>query len=218
MQIQSIVESLQYTLRMTEDLINELSAILDNNFIDEIGITLDPLLPPIFHVDSKLGIAKSVLKPVFTYAIEQLYRLRSMIVSEEGQRTIIPQMYTNLLNVSRVVLIIKGDFPIAYDVRKGLIGGGHLITKKELEFTALLFTRHPKCPSGWQHRRWCLTHRTARSEIVNLKPAEVETERELCRVMAEAHPKNYYAWVHRLWLLQFSSRYQVRCVNQSLYM
>eukprot|EP01032_Pedospumella_encystans_P002036 gene2036-2383_t len=38
---------------------------------------------------------------------------------------------------------------------------------------------------------------------------EVETERELTRVMAEKHPKNYYAWMHRLWVLQYMSKYQL---------
>ena len=37
----------------------------------------------------------------------------------------------------------------------------------------------------------------------------VETEKELCKNMAEKYPKNYYAWMHRLWLLPQMNQYQV---------
>lgn len=191
-----------------ECLLRELSDVLDHNDIDEIGITLDATLPPIFRVDTKLGLAKSILKPLFTYALETMYTLRAMHDKPLDQTS---ALCSNMLvNVTRTVLIIKGDHPIAYDLRKTLIKDGYYTIQKELAFTALLFTRHPKCPSGWQHRRWCLSLKSrVRHDPVRLLAAEVETERELCRAMAEAHPKNYYAWVHRLWLIQYFSKFQV---------
>lgn len=190
-------------------LFSELNSYIDNNVIDEIGVTLDPTLPPIFLVDTKLGIAKSVLKSVFFYAMGQMNTLRSLLYNanqSDGHYA----MWSSLLNATRIVLIVKGDHPSAYDMRKRMICMWQLPVQKELSFTSLLFTRHPKCPSGWQHRRWCLSRNSyLRNETVQLLPAAVETERELCRSMAEAHPKNYYAWVHRLWLLPFLSKYQV---------
>lgn len=182
--------------------VTELDRILDNNFVDEVGITLDTSLPPIFYVDGKLGIAKTVLKPLFKFALQSVYKFKfsTRITASE-------HVSKHALSITRLVLLIKGDFPIAFDIRKQLVEVGALPVRDEIAFTSLLYSRHPKCPSGWHHRRWCLL-RTARTDN-KLSAAEVETERELTRVMAEKHPKNYYAWMHRLWVVQFMSKYQL---------
>lgn len=182
--------------------VTELDSILDNNYIDEVGITLDASLPPIFYIDGKLGIAKTVLKPLFKFALQSVYKFKfSTRVStcEHASK--------HALSITRLVLLIKGDFPIAFDIRKQLIEVGALPIRDEIAFTSLLYTRHPKCPSGWHHRRWCLLRSTRVDS--KLSAMEVETERELTRVMAEKHPKNYYAWMHRLWVVQYMSKYQL---------
>ena len=192
------------TNNMAKDHLAQLDFILNNHFIDEVGITLDTNLPPIFYTEGKLGLAKTILKPLFQYALESLYELK--LHSEACVDDV--SISAHAISITRVVLLIKGDFPIAYDLRKRLILMGVLTTKDEISFTSLLYTRHPKCPSGWQHRRWCLQlGKPPNSNSLSL--AEVETERELCKSMAEKHPKNYYAWVHRLWVLKYMSMYQL---------
>lgn len=180
----------------------ELDAILDNNIVDEVGITLDTSLPPIFYMDGNLGIAKTVLKPLFKFALQSVYKFKF-----STRVTTCEHESKHALSITRLVLLIKGDFPIAFDIRKQLIEVGALPIRDEIAFTSLLYTRHPKCPSGWHHRRWCLL-RSTRTDL-KLTAMEVETERELTRVMAEKHPKNYYAWMHRLWVLQYMSKYQL---------
>ena len=180
----------------------ELDAILDNNIVDEVGITLDTSLPPIFYIDGKLGIAKTVLKPLFKFALQSVYKFKF-----STRVTACEHVSKHALSITRLVLLIKGDFPIAFDIRKQLIEVGALPIRDEIAFTSLLYTRHPKCPSGWHHRRWCLL-RSTRTDL-KLTAMEVETERELTRVMAEKHSKNYYAWMHRLWVLQYMSKYQL---------
>jgi len=181
--------------------LDQLDSVLDSNAIDEVGITLDASLPPIYYTDGKLGVAKTILKPLFKHALESIYRIK---LSENS----VSDVCKEALSISRVVLLIKGDFPIAFDMRKRLIEMDILSIKEEITFTSLLYTRHPKCPSGWHHRRWCLM-RNKRSSDTILSAAEIETERELCRQMAEKHPKNYYAWMHRLWVMKYMSRFQL---------
>lgn len=179
----------------------QLDSILDTYAIDEVGITLDASLPPIFYTEGKLGIAKTILKPLFKHALESIYRIK---LSESSGSDACKEA----LSISRVVLLIKGDFPIAFDMRKNLLQMNILSIVDEITFTSLLYTRHPKCPSGWHHRRWCLM-RNKRSTDAILSGGEIETERELCRLMAEKHPKNYYAWMHRLWVMKYMSRFQL---------
>ena len=181
--------------------LDELNSALDCGNIDEVGITLDPSLPLVVQVENKLGLAKSFLKPMFKYALSELYLLRKEIHNYSYKE--------ELKNISRAVLLVKGDFPVAYDVRKTLISTGAIEVKLEIPLTAVIFTLHPKCPSGWQHRRWCYNYKHKPDSVI-LNCSEIETEKELCREMAEKHPKNYYAWVHRLWLLKHMTHFQVR--------
>ena len=198
-----------------EECTHEIDAIVDNNEIDEIGLTLDPSLPSLILVESKLGIAKRIVKPLFKYGLEQFYSLTNRETIEYCSENYVQQ----LASCTRTILLIKGDFPVAFNSRKLLLERQCICIRKEIQFTAMLFTLHGKCPSGWQHRRWCLLRRRFESArtghapnehaISHLSASEVETERELCREMAEKHPKNYYAWVHRLWLLQYMTPHQV---------
>ena len=99
--------------------------------------------------------------------------------------------------------------PIAFNIRKRLVIHERLDVSTELRFLKMLFTKHPKSPSSWDHRRWCLrislrqSHTESCQSAMALDSAAMLEERELCRHMADIYPKNYYAWVHRLWLLQF---------------
>lgn len=171
----------------------------------EIGITLDDSLPPVVFVEGNLGIRKDCLKPLFLYALTKLYTLK-LQYDPDGK---CPKYIGEVLSISRIVLIVKGDFPVAYEMRKKLIQRGLCNVSIEIPLTSLIFTRHPKCPSGWQHRRWCIAHRKSEGLLNGLSCSEIESERELCKDMAEKHPKNYYAWVHRLWLIQFMQPVQV---------
>jgi protein prenyltransferase alpha subunit repeat containing protein 1 len=94
-----------------------------------------------------------------------------------------------------------------------------------------LFSRHPKSPSAWQHVRWCYIQRLSLRDDSSeagkystwdrrgnyILPAELETEREICRRSAERYPKNYYAWMHRLWLLSQMNCMQVTRAHFNLY-
>lgn len=95
-----------------------------------------------------------------------------------------------LLSLTRAVLVVRGDMPSALNARKMAIrmplwtflmnydrvhpsfGGKEsirpnrhsaclVLLEQELSLLDALFTLHPKSPSAWHHRRWCLSFREA---------------------------------------------------------
>ena len=181
--------------------------------IDEIGIIMSPPPPNLVLIDHKLGLSFKILKPLFEFAINELYTvIRSAKMSKEMLSDPNPIVSEKVLRLTRAILLVRADMPMLYNLRKSIILAGsttHSIDA-ELNFLGVLFTKHPKSPSSWQHRRWCLSTRwsyahceNSNSLQVKLSSGELEVELALCSAMSESYPKNYYSWLHRLWLLQF---------------
>ena len=179
--------------------------------IDEIGIIMIPPPPNLVLVDHKLGLSFKILKPLFEFAICEFYAImRSAKMSEEMLLSSI--IAEKVLRLTRATLLVKADMPMLYNLRKTIILAGlttHNINA-ELNFLKVLFTKHPKSPSSWQHRRWCLTTRWSNTQTKDLSLSDVpfsssdmDVELSLCSAMSESYPKNYYSWLHRLWLLQY---------------
>ena len=201
----------------------EILADIDEAFdsdplIDEIGIMMIPPPPNIVLVDHKLGLSFKILKPLFEFAICEFYAImRSAKMSEEMLLSSI--IAEKVLRLTRATLLVKADMPMLYNVRKTIILAGlttHNIDA-ELNFLKVLFTKHPKSPSSWQHRRWCLITRWSNARTIDLSSLEVQlsssdmdVELSLCSAMSESYPKNYYSWLHRLWLLQYMQFAQLK--------
>lgn len=190
--------------------LQQIDDVFEASAIDEVGVVVaTPESPCVVHVNEKLGIAHSVIKPMFKYVIGQLGRLNATI----GDDPLLLVSHSKaVLSVTRMLLLIKGDFPLAYKLRKQLIEANLLTISSEIDSTVLVFGRTPKTPSGWSHRRWCLSLNAKRKGRQQLSAPEIESERELCRRFAESSPKNYYCWMHRLWLLDHMNDTQV-CTN-----
>lgn len=75
----------------------------------------------------------------------------------------------------------------------------------EITFLNVLFTRHPKSPSAWQYRRFCLLQLFHNTEQLSKSKTTLISEFSICSKFADVYPKNYYAWIHRLWLLDMLS-------------
>jgi protein prenyltransferase alpha subunit repeat containing protein 1 len=190
----------------TSGLLMQIDRLFEKYTVDEIGLTTDINLPPIVFIENRIGISVVVLKPLYKHFTELFYRLVSLIASAHMS---ISSVAPELNSFTRGILLVKGDFPMAYNYRKKLIELELIQVEDEIALTKVIFSRTPKSPSGWQHRRWCLQFRQRRSGRRRLLLAEIETEKELCRVMGEMHAKNYYSWTHRLWLLQLMNEEQV---------
>lgn len=146
-----------------------------------------------------------ILKPIFKYASEQFYvSINRVRVDPRSNLDAYHRQCAQALGLSIGILLVKGDVPQVYNFRKEMIQEGELTCQKELQFLEMLFTKHPKSPSAWQHRRWCLMRL-----LVVGTPLCIEREQKLCSRMAEKYPKNYYAWSHRLWLLSYMSKHEV---------
>lgn len=144
----------------------------------------------------------TILKPMFAYAVPELYRLRSML--DEDMDVEIVQ---NIRMVSLAALLVKGDFPPALDIRKMLILKDALSVEDEIRLTGVIFSKHPKSPSCWYHRKWCILHRS-KFQCVNVESI-ITQECELCSRMCDVYPRNYYAWNHRLWIVGYMNETKV---------
>ena len=203
---------------MAEILADIDEAFDSNPLIDEIGIIMIPPPPNLVLVDHKLGLSFKILKPLFEFAICEFYAImRSAKMSEEMLLSSI--IAEKVLRLTRATLLVKADMPMLYNLRKKIILAGlttHNIDA-ELNFLKVLFTKHPKSPSSWQHRRWCLITRwsntlTKNSNLseVQLSSSDMDVELSLCSAMSESYPKNYYSWLHRLLLLQYMQFAQLK--------
>lgn len=201
---------------------------IDNAFamdptINELGIMMTSPPPNIDIVDHKMGLSCKILKPLFSYTIKDFHLILKDIkygTKSLGDNTVIH----DIMRLTRAILIIKGDMPMAYNLRKQilLLSNNKVIDIDiELFFLSFLFTNHPKSPSSWEHRRWCLLQKCINSNktIIDLSPGIFTTnstdlkdfsmvidsnnELLLCSNMSEKYPKNYYSWMHRLWLLKY---------------
>lgn len=194
------------------DIYQELIAVIDSDVdIDEVGIIMGAPPPSVVVVEHKLGLSMGILKPVFLYAFAEFMSLLPSIPSALSE-PLDEALGRRGLNLTKVILLVKGDIGLAINFRKDMIARGLLSCEDEIKFLRMLFSKHPKSPGGWQHRRFCLQRMMAEGIAL-----DVEREQEICRAMAELYPKNYYAWSHRLWLLSMMSKPQVQSTHATLF-
>lgn len=136
------------------ELVEEINrAFEDDPEIDELGMVLSSD-ESIVLVEHKLGISMAVLKPLFIYSITELQKHRSVLLKPIDLIT--PDEAKLICNLSRAILLVKGDFPPALNARKVMIENCTLSASREVQFLNVIFSKHPKSPSAWHHRRWCL--------------------------------------------------------------
>lgn len=193
-----------------EKLVQEILGYLDAHVVKEIDFMPVSQPPYVVLESSTLGIAMTQLKSVYAYVYRQLLCCIEGLQRKEAPSSGFEGLWTDLHKYSLVALTIKGDLLIAYTARKKLLAHHPHRLDKEFLLLQAVFSKHPKSPSGWEHRRWCYRQlRGDKSQSFSLSIAEIETERDLCQQMADKYPKNYYAWMHRLWLLPYMTAHQM---------
>lgn len=178
-----------------QEVIEAINKGFSSNAIKEIDFMFTNSTPYVICMENVLGLGMPILKPLYLYCYTELLK---KCLSKEITMTL-----------SRCLLLVKGDQIIAYNLRKTYLDGDISLINEEIQLLSVIFTKHPKSPAAWEHRRWCYRQKFQLTERHSLLPMELETEKELSRVMAEKYPKNYYAWLHRKWLLQFLTLDQV---------
>lgn len=180
------------------EILNELdAAFAADPMIDELGFMFGYEPSAIVLTEHKLGVSTKYLKPLFRYVSGRLRELLG-VKAQVGQNWFLLHA-EELVRLSRAALVVRADNPLALNLRKQLIESSTFLdAMAELHLLQLLFMVHPKSPSCWEHRRWCLV----RAYPVFPLPTEaLETELALTARMADCYPRNYYAWTHRLWML-----------------
>eukprot|EP00050_Salpingoeca_kvevrii_P020478 m.99061 g.99061 ORF g.99061 m.99061 type:complete len:375 (+) comp8880_c0_seq2:101-1225(+) len=165
--------------------------------IDELGFVIcDPaLLPsPVLVEGLKLGLPYACATALYEHAHGEFQRLRSSVGEGESQND---ESDRCLLEATRALVMVNASNYSAWNARKQLIQRGVLVPTDELALMDLVFTKHPKSPDAWAHRRWVLAAMPAGPQ----RTAAVARDLALCNRIAEAYPKNYYSWTHRQWVV-----------------
>ena len=178
--------------------------VASEGLIDEVGFTYSGDGAVELFERTKLGIAHSIVKPTFAYAIARFHELRKEGVLSAGvddEDGVAARL--ELVQVMRPILIVKGDMPSVLNVRKKLILDGTLDVTQELLFMDVIMALHPKSPSLWEHRRLLVKERVEMERMEGTIGPLLAHEICLCGRLCEKYQRNYYGWNHRLWLRQF---------------
>ena len=194
------------------------NAFITDLHIDEIGIipkkqTKVDDTEAVDLIEHKLGISSWALKPLFSHCLVEFFKIYHLVRNKNTELTNgrNPEV---IKSITRSIMIVKGDMPLALSLRKELIENGMITLDEELNLMKLIFQLHPKSPSLWQHRRWCICYNfDGCTDKVHFEDNQLQIELNLCSYLSDVYPKNYYSWVHRLWLLNYMDASQVNYVN-----
>ncbi|GFS01292.1 prenyltransferase alpha subunit repeat-containing protein 1 [Elysia marginata] len=121
-------------------------------FIDEYDVlpVLEPKhnKSPFILENHKLGVEAWAVKVLLKYSINRLIGWRSRNPLEQFIDPL------DICNLSRAVLLFNPDNYTAWNIRKEFIENGTLSLSDDLEFGALVLSKHPKSPETFIHRRW----------------------------------------------------------------
>lgn len=174
------------------ELVEEIYSIFEQDpEINELGIILSNDLPHILHIEHKIGLSMAILKPLFLYTITNLAQSHSLMLTNDNNKY--------LEKISLCALLVKGDFPPAFIVRKKLIQQYFLSPELELNYLQVILSKHSKSPSCWHHRRWCIEFLQRSNPSFDIRQLWSK-ELLLCSRMCDIYPRNYYAWNYRLWI------------------
>lgn len=137
---------------------------------------------PFAVVETNLGIPQTTL----AQTIKETHELYITLSKDD---------YKRMIQVTRIMIVLKPDNYTAMNRRKELILSGHIDPLEELELLRIIFTipRHSKSSVAWHHRQWIL------SQYENI--VDIEAELRLCEWACSAYKRNYYAWTYRSWIL-----------------
>ena len=120
--------------------------------------------------------------------------------------------HTRLERYTRMALLINPNVATFWNQRKRLISHQLLEGDCDLMLTRLVLSQKPKCVEALAHRRWLLQQQIAAS---CLQSTWLETELDLCTLLANRSKCNYHAWSHRQWIfsLEGSTSFDVNIWN-----
>lgn len=150
---------------------------------------------PVIHEGHKFALEAWCVKHVYYYCYNRLMEWKEQKKKADS---------STVLQWSVAILLINPDVQMVWNVRKEMIISGHLLPKDELNFTAIVLTRKPKCADIFSQRKWLLLNLLKKEHWWNneRKNEIVRAEFEICGLAANKYPNNYHAWSHRIWIVQ----------------
>ncbi|TMW58531.1 hypothetical protein Poli38472_010090 [Pythium oligandrum] len=199
-------------------LLTRLNALFEQDpHVDEIGLLFgieaeELTVETAFILEEhKLGVAFSAGPLVFKAARNRFHQLNPLLHSkttaEEEDR-----IRHELLQCTRVILLISADFYTAWNTRKEFVKRGWLEAAQEVVFCNLIFTLHPKSIDTWAYRRWLATRLCAELEDDALA-VFYQQQVDLCTILTERYARNYHAWSFRHWTV---SKFNLTQLEQEL--
>lgn len=150
------------------------------------------VLAQISDTQVALGITYDCATQIYQFGKKQYFATQATVADK--------------LQYSKCLLLINSDASTYYNIRCQHIEsqlhttGIDALLQAELQFSALLLSKHYKSGEAWSYRRYILSHilRTD-SNIKHNVEQYLANERAVCTLAATRHSFNYYAWSHRLW-------------------
>ncbi|KAA8491380.1 Protein prenyltransferase alpha subunit repeat-containing protein 1 [Porphyridium purpureum] len=153
-----------------------------------------------------ISIDARAVEPMLRFAKRALRESRHNEEPEQQQEEA-TQLEFTAEQVSRVLLLLVGDYGAAWNARRRRLAELSHEDALALEwaYTAVVIRRFPKSSEAWWHL-WYITVRlfaSSRHPIPKVAPDKniVARARALCERICEQSPSNYYAWTFRTRLL-----------------
>eukprot|EP00039_Didymoeca_costata_P010066 m.134649 g.134649 ORF g.134649 m.134649 type:complete len:354 (-) comp14698_c0_seq2:3203-4264(-) len=182
-----------------DHIVQELIQLLDSDpLIDEFGITILDGVDTVLE-EHKLGMHLQAYLPAIAHASERLMELRALRDKTAAG------WQKEMDSVSKVVCLLSGFCYTSWNERKRLLLTSHRFksykdVQRELHFSSLCQTKHPKSEFTWGHRRWLVSlfqENAKKEQVFEL----LDKELEVSLAIAKLYEKNYYCWSYREWLL-----------------
>lgn len=101
------------------------------------------------HVEHKLGIPYPLATVLYNAAHERFLRLQTKQEDFTDE---------SVIQITRAMLLVNGACQSAWNARKKVLSLVPAMYDAELQFAALVLTRHPKSGEIWSHRCVCIFH------------------------------------------------------------
>lgn len=178
---------------------------------------------PILYEEGHLGISTWCLPHLFKHTYLRLFRhshTRSSNDSKSPTTHLHDQLpSTELIKLSRTLLLLQPDLVTLWNCRRHLILSGHLLVPSELKFSELVLQLKPKSATTFNYREWLFQahHSSPTPSLVSDNAAEriggdqavdllteqrLQSELQLSLRCCEKYERNYYSWSHRAWIFQ----------------
>ena len=161
-----------------------LSCFFFSEEFDIIPVTEGKNRSPVVHIEHNIAIEAWCVKIVFLYCYDNCLKLEPAWRKE----------FARWEQYLRTALLLNPNISTFWNYRKRLIACNLIEPEQDFSLTRIVVSRKPKSVEALAHRRWLLKRSTNHADVV-------QSELNLCTLLASKTKCNYHAWTHRQWVL-----------------